>query len=466
MRARLERPFVVAVIVLGVATRLVLAVLKPLGLDEAFTLYVAHLDGHLALAALRQETNAPLHYVLAHLLVAPFGKEPGPADALVRASSLVSSLAQFPLLVRLARRCSVSAPWACALLAVSPLAVFFAAEARPYALGMLLVLLCYERAFALRDAPGLGRAGVLAVAAAAAVLTHYAAVFPLVGLVALLPGAGTRASRQIVIAGLGGAALGMPWLSVILAQPAGALTWIDYIPNQERLVRAALNLVLGWDVAGPPLVLGIVAVGLLVLVFVVPPRPPAAAALPLALASAVALAACLVWPGLALPQRLMAVFLPLVALAVAGAAWPLRWLVLVLQAGLLAVSLPDWSVPSPTERMAESLVAHARAGRVLCVVGIYGPELDYRFRRAGLPGRVVLFPEDMIRHRGWHDDAVPSRAALRAQAAAVVGKAPPPDVFVLPHGSRASAALREALDARGAVVLGHSPIVDVLALSR
>jgi hypothetical protein len=105
-----------------------------------------------------------------------------------------------------------------------------------------------------------------------------------------------------------------------------------------------------------------------------------------------------------------------------------------------------------------------RAGHTVGVAGIGALELDYRFRRAGLRVRVVYFPSDVRRHPGWHDDRVPATPVLRAEARAVTEGADRPDVYVLPHGARASQALRERLNPLGARRIGYSAWVEVVAL--
>ena len=83
----------------------------------------------------------------------------------------------------------------------------YAAEGRAYALASLLVLLAFERALALRERPRLGVAVGLSLAAAGAVLTHYLAVFPVAALAILACDARPRRASALVLSGLAAAAL-------------------------------------------------------------------------------------------------------------------------------------------------------------------------------------------------------------------------------------------------------------------
>jgi len=95
-------------------------------------------------------------------------------------------------------------------------------------------------------------------------------------------------------------------------------------------------------------------------------------------------------------------------------------------------------------------------------VGFWGPELDYRFRRAGLFRKVVFFPSAVTRHPGWYDEKEAPDASLRAEAMALSEpSAARPSLFVLPRGSRASAALSASLEPNARIVFSN-PIVDVV----
>ena len=132
--------------------------------------------------------------------------------------------------------------------------------------------------------------------------------------------------------------------------------------------------------------------------------------------------------------------------------------------GFLARALPDVAGPSPGETLARLLDASARAGKTIAAAGYWGPELDYRLARAGAPGRVVLFPSAVAAHPGWYrEEEIPDETLAR-EADALLSQPSRPSVFVLPRGSRASAALatrlgpaRRLLRARSSTSSRRSP---------
>ncbi|MGZ5427289.1 MAG: hypothetical protein ACXWE1_08770, partial [Thermoanaerobaculia bacterium] len=109
---------------------------------------------------------------------------------------------------------------------------------------------------------------------------------------------------------------------------------------------------------------------------------------------------------------------------------------------------------------ARLLEAPARAGRRVLAAGYWGPELDYRLARAGAPGRVVLFPSAVAAHPGWYREEEVQNATLAAEADAILSSPRAPTLFVLPRGSRVSAAIASRLG--HARQLLSSPLVDVL----
>ncbi|HEX7616032.1 MAG TPA: hypothetical protein VF554_12245, partial [Thermoanaerobaculia bacterium] len=133
-----------------------------------------------------------------------------------------------------------------------------------------------------------------------------------------------------------------------------------------------------------------------------------------------------------------------------------------LAAAFLARALPHIAAPSPGETLAQFLEAPARAGKTIAAVGYWGPELDYRLARAGAPGRVVLFPSSVAAHPGWYREEEITGDRLSADADAALASSPSPTIFVLPRGSRASAALAARLGAARRLLA--SPIVDVVEI--
>lgn len=453
---------------LGVSARLALIHSRSLWLDEIYTLTTARLSLGAMIDALHVETNAPLHYVVAHLLLVPLGSAPHRLDFLLRYASLAAALLHFPLLRRIAGRLGAPAASAraAALFALAPVAIVHDSEIRAYSLGSLLVLAALERALALRESPRLGNAALLSLWSALAVWTHLNSLFPLVGL-AFLFRRGGRPAALFAAAGAAAALLAAPWLWVTQRQPEGALAWARLIPLPQAAARVFVNMVLGVDQDAAPWLGLLLAAGVvLVAAFGLAARRAGAAR---ELAGVVAVGAL----GVALlavakpftlgPSRTAVAFVPLTALLIALVGRTATLASGAVSLACLAQQAPGWAAATPVDRLAASLVPMASAGWSVCAVGIYGPELDYKLRRAEPRAEVLFFPSDMNRHRGWHDDRQPATDVLRAEAASMVARSGP-RLFVLPFGSRASAALGAELARHDALSWGKSAYVEVVAL--
>ena len=345
---------------------------------------------------------------------------------------------------------------------VFPLAVFYGIEGRGYALASLFALAAFERALALRERPRPGTGIALALAAAGAVLTHYLALFPVAALALLALDARPAARRALVLAGLAAAALAAPWVPVALRQPASSMAWARGPEFAGALRAFPANLAFGVepsDAAALPLAaLGAALVVALLLRERRGVLSPVAAVLA---GSLVLLALAHFATGaLVLPGRTAVVFLPLVALLLASAPPAVPLAAGALALGFLARALPDVAGPSPSETLARLLDASARAGKTIAAAGYPGPELDYRLARAGAPGRVVLFPSAVAAHPGWYrEEEIPDETLAR-EADALLSQPSRPSVFVLPRGSRASAALATRLGPARRLLT--SPLFDVV----
>ena len=441
----MRRALLFAAIGLGVAARLALLVERPLWADEIFTLTLARKPVGSIVEALRVDSGPPLHYLVARLALLPFGPAPGPHDVAVRLLSLAASLLHLPLLAVVARRLGrpeTGLP-AAALYALFPLAVIYAAEGRAYLLASLLVLAAFERALALREAPTAGRAASLALAAGGAVLCHYLAVFPVAGLLALLPSASRPARSRLVLALAGGALLFLPWLPVALGQPRASMAWMRGGEFDRAPLQFPVNLVFGLT-PGPgltvllPFALLLLGAGLFFAWR--SPLRPLASILTTGLLL-LALAHLLAGPFL-LPERPAVLFLPLIALLIAGAPRAVSLLSAAASIAGLVTLLRGGSVPSPGEALATLLKPEMKTGQTVCAVALWGPELDYRLTRAGFPNRVVLFPSDVARHPGWFEESEIETVRLAAEARALFASEARPTLFVLPGNSRTAAALR------------------------
>ena len=133
--------------------------------------------------SLRGDTHPPLHFILLRFWREAFGE----GDVTARSLSLLFGMASLPLLFVLARRLAGDVPalWATLLMAVSPLHVRYAQEARNYTMALCLVL-----GVALVLVPAVpkpqARPGVvlLSLLVLASVLTHYFAL-PVLAVLAL-----------------------------------------------------------------------------------------------------------------------------------------------------------------------------------------------------------------------------------------------------------------------------------------
>ena len=456
-----------AAIAVGCAVRLLLAWGSPLWHDEIFTLTLARRSARDILTALADDTGPPLHYLAARVLLLPT-EGPGPADVVVRLFSVAASLLHVPLLLRIGRRTGEAAVgWrAAALFALCPLAVSYGAEGRGYALASLLALAALERSLAVRDGAPLRATLAAALCSAAAVLTHYLALIPLAGFVWLLVRAGGSARRRLLGAWALGALIALPWAPIALHQPAGGLAWVQRLPLGDRVTRLVSGMVFGFD--APHVALAVAAAAVLVFAGVRAARAPGGHTVVGVFACGLAALGVvgLLRPDVLIPPRTILCFLPLVALVVAraGDAFALG-LAAVFVAGL-ALKAPPAPVLSPAEQLAAMVAPEVRAGATVCVAGIAALELDYRLQRAGLPGRVRYFPSEHGRHPGWHDDDSPASPVLLAEVAALRAEPDAPGLYVLPHGTRASAALRQWLTPAGAGSAGRTPWFEVLRRPR
>ena len=464
-----RRLLLAGAILIGVAVRLAFLVEKPLWSDEIFTLTLARLPAAGIVEALRLDSGPPLHYFLAHLVLLPFGPAPGATDVGVRILSLLASLLHLPLLVLVARRLGRpdAGLGAAALYALFPIAADYATEGRAYTIASLLVLAAFERALALVERPTAGRAVALAFASGGAVLFHYLAVFPVAALAALLPSASGRARTLLPAAGAGGVLLFLPWLPVALRQPSASMAWSREAPFATGPLHFPVNL--GFGISPPAGGLAVLVPLSLLLLGAALFAAWRGAFRPVALVVLAGvfllLLAHLAVRSVLLPERPAVLFLPFVALLLANAPGPVPPLSAAASLAGLALALRGAADDSPGKVLADLLRPLVAEGRSVCAVGLWGPELDYRLARAGLPGHVILFPSDVARHPGWYHEETVGRARLLVEARALAASPSRPGLFVLPAGSSAAAALRVAVEPLRPRPLARSAIVDVLEVA-
>jgi len=471
-RSSAARVLLWAAVLLGTAARVAVLVIRPLWADEIFTLTLAKKSVPEILAALRVDSGPPLHYLLAHFLLAPFGTAPGPADGLVRILSLVASLLHLPLLVVVARRLgrpALGLP-AAALFAIFPLAVAYAAEGRAYALASLLTLVAFERALTLRERPHPAVAAGLTLAAAGAVLTHYLAVFPIAALAILVVDSRPASRRALIISGFAAAVITAPWAPTALHQPRAAMAWLKGPEFGSAPANVLVNLAFGADpqdyAEGITTALRIGAAALLAFVVAYAfLRGPRLLGVFVVTAGGLLLVGQVVTGALLLPLgRTAVVFLPFVALLFAAAPPFFALAAGAVAAAALAHRLPQDAEASVGELLTRFVAPHVREGRTVCAAGYLGPELSYRLARAGAPAHVVFFPAAVAAHPGWYREEEIPRETLSGEAEALLASPDRPTLYVLPRGFRASRALASRLAPLQPRRLLGNPLLDVVEI--
>jgi hypothetical protein len=212
-------------------------------LDEASTVRLVGFDlGGLLSAVAGEEVTPPLYYLMAWAWAGPLGA----GEVGLRSLSALLGTALVPVAYLVARELAArrTALLTCALVAVSPLLVWYSQEARSYALlallGALSLLFFLRAAWSGR---GTDLAG-WALASALALATHYFALFLVAGealwLLAVL-------RRRSVLAAVGVVGLaGLALLPTALAQQGGpGVEWIGQHPLLGRALLVPKKFLVG-----------------------------------------------------------------------------------------------------------------------------------------------------------------------------------------------------------------------------
>jgi mannosyltransferase len=322
----------VALTLLAAALRLSTLDLQSFWYDEAFTpVHVLHASLWATLrSVVHSENTPPLWYVIAWADARVLGTG---AFAL-RLPSALAGIATVPVAWALGREIATRrAAFVCAaLVAVNPLFVWYSQEARAYGLFVLtgaLATLCFLRA--LSD-PSPRRMAAFALTGALALLTHYFAVFLLIGMALVL--VWERRTRRAALPALGVLALvGAALLPLISAQGGHGTQWIGHWPLSQRLEAIPQYYLTGYS--GAPLGHGIellialpILAGLVLGLLRMRERPRERGR---GVLIALALAACGVLIPIALiafgadylaPRNLVAAMIPLTAAIAAVTVWP------------------------------------------------------------------------------------------------------------------------------------------------
>jgi mannosyltransferase len=259
-----------ALTLLAAVLRLSTLDLQSFWYDEAFTpVHVLHQSLVSTLRAVSHSENSPpLWYLLEWVDYRILGS----GEFALRLPSALAGIATVPVAWRIGelvsgRRAALATA---ALVAVNPLFVWYSQEARAYGLFVFtaaLAILCFLR---LRERPEVGRAAAFALTGSLALLSHYFAVFMLVGMaVWLLAEPATRRACLPALAAL--AAVGLALLPLISAQGGHGTQWIGRWALSDRLQAIPQYYLTGNS--GAPLghgvelllalpILGLIAVGL------------------------------------------------------------------------------------------------------------------------------------------------------------------------------------------------------------
>jgi mannosyltransferase len=219
---------------LAAALRLSTLDLQSLWYDEAFTpVHVLHPSlGATLRSVVHTENTPPLWYILIWAWSRLFGT----GAIALRLPSALAGVATVPVAWGTGRELAGrrAALVAAGLVAVDPLFVWYSQEGRAYALFVLLAalaMLCFLRA---ESQPTPARLAAFAASGAAALLTHYFAVFLLIpmALWLLRP---RRVTRSVLVAVGALAVVGVALVPLILAQGGHGTQWIGEWPLSQRV---------------------------------------------------------------------------------------------------------------------------------------------------------------------------------------------------------------------------------------
>lgn len=235
-----------AIVVLGAILRFATIDLQSYRYDEAVTVArVLHPSFFDTMAAVpRSESTPPLYYALAWLWSRPFGT----GEIWLRSLSALAGTASIAVVylaavaLPLRRRAGLLAA---AIVAVSPVLVWFSQDARAYALVFLLTALSFLFFARLRRRWNRRDLACWAGFAALSIATHYFAAFVVVAEAALLLGRRPSPQRvELAVALAAVAAAVALLLPVVLRQQSNAHAgWIAGEPLGPRIERAAAKLV-------------------------------------------------------------------------------------------------------------------------------------------------------------------------------------------------------------------------------
>jgi mannosyltransferase len=244
-----ERLLVLGCVAFGAVARFTPG--TPLWLDEALSVNIAKAPLGDIPDLLRRDGHPPLYYWLLHGWMDVFGD----GEHAVRALSGVLGLIAVGLAYLVARRVARDAgagaslaPFAAAVIAVSPFGIRYSSETRMYELVVVLVLVGWLLLDSAMRSPRPPLLAGLFFVSGALLLTHYWAMFLLAALIGLLavvawrpasPAARVGAIRSGIALALGGVFL-VPWLSAMRFQAAHTGTPWAPAPRPTRVASETI----------------------------------------------------------------------------------------------------------------------------------------------------------------------------------------------------------------------------------
>jgi|GEM_PF-1525827 len=409
---RRRPPWEVLIAALAGALYAVAAFSKPPWHDELFTRWLSAHSFAGILDGLKGDSGPPLYYVLMHLWGGIIGDEP----AILRLFSALCILMAGWFFVRIMKRIQVPlpAPALLVLFYLFPLNLFYAVEARAYALLMLLVWIFLDILFSSR------RVWALSLVFALMLYTHNLAVLYL-PLLILLPFA-MRRLRLLGVPILAGLAY-WPFLPTLLSQPRESILWMQEPFSVLKIVSFLsgmgpmgpafpmypINLLLRDGVPAMPLFVAACAAIIVLVGLVHREGAVRVCALGFIVTGAALLGTSALFVNIYFPSRGEALVFPfflVTVLSVLGMFKPFVvrpfaacvLLLLLIQTVLWIPSLPDQKPLSAAAHMKP----YAKSGAKIFILGPWKLTLDYYFEKAGAHAETFIVPRDQREHPGWY----------------------------------------------------------------
>ena len=415
----------VVVLFVALALRLFQLDRSELWFDEAFAALVAMEPAGVLVGELARDTSPPLYFLLLRGWLLLFAADPSTLRSLSVVLGLLGVLAIFVAGQRLWGTYTGLA--SAALLAVSPLHVYYSREVRPYALLILLALMSLVALDAMtRDR----RRRVLTaycVVTSAAVWTHHYGWLLLVPLGIWVLARRLDATRALEAVAIVVVAY-LPWLSTLAGQvSSGASQWVERLWADTPPAMAPFLSLAAFSVGGstpayvptgsdtlPAFEHGAAYVLFALLVLTALVRDQAGTARRLALTVvamlAIPIAVSFVQPIFLVGRHDVLVLPFFLLLAGCGAtllsARQAAVAAVVAVALAAAASSAYQTLPATTMSLARAavLLEHARPGDGVLATGFTRNGVEYLLRERGSALSIFSFPTSFGTHRGWVDE--------------------------------------------------------------